>query len=402
MSIPETGSVPPLPPPPPIPPVPNPPSPEPAELTAQQKFSCPLCGGEAQWNPAKGALVCVYCGTETPAKISDPATGSSGIEEHDLAMALRAVPDDQRGWATATHSVRCQSCQAISVFPGERAAQRCEFCGSSALVPYEALRAPIRPESLLPFRFAESQARDAARMWYRSRWFAPNALKKAAMTDQVRGFYLPYWTFDAQAHCPWTAEAGYHYYETESYTDSKGETQTRQVQRTNWVPASGAIDHFFDDTLVPASRGVPDNLLAGLEPFPTTGDASALVAYDPGYLSGWTVEQYQLDLTAAAQRAEQLMHAALRSLCAKEVPGDTQRNLQIYPDYTARTFKHVLLPVWVMSYRYGGTAYQLLVNGATGTLAGRYPKSWVKIAFLVATILLVVLLIVMLSSGGHR
>lgn len=401
MSFPETGSVPPLPPPPPIPPAPNPPSPEPEERTAQQKFSCPLCGGECHWNPARGTLVCVYCGTETPAKLSDPSTGNGAIEEHDLAQALRAVPDDQRGWATATFSVRCQSCQAISVFPGERAAQRCEFCGSSALVPYEALRAPIRPESLLPFRFAESQARDAARGWYRTRWFAPNALKKAAMTDQVRGFYLPYWTFDAQAHCPWTAEAGYHYYETETYTDSKGETQTRQVQRTNWVPASGAIDHFFDDTLVPASRGVPEQLLASLEPFPTTGESSALVAYDPSFLSGWTVEQYQLDLTAAAQRAEQLMHARLRELCAKEVPGDTQRNLQIYPDYTARTFKHILLPVWIMSYRYGGTPYQLLVNGATGTLAGRYPKSWVKIAFLVATILFIVLLIVLLSSSNH-
>ncbi len=401
----ESGSTPPpLPPleprtaPPPLPPAPAPPD---QELTARQKFSCPLCGGEARWDPARQTLVCAYCGTESPAKPTDSATAENGaaIEEHDLVVALRSVPDADRGWATATLSVRCQSCQAISVFPGERAGQRCEFCGSSALVPYDALRAPIRPESVLPFRVAESQVRDAARQWYRNRWFAPNALKKAALTDQVHGFYLPYWTFDAQAHCPWTAESGYHYYTTESYTDGKGQSQTRQVRHTRWVPASGAVDHFFDDILVPASRGVPGTLLTGLEPFPTSGESAALVPYDPAFLSGWTVEQYQLDLAGAAQRGEELMHAKLRSLCSSEVPGDTQRNLQIYPQYSERTFKHLLLPVWVMSYRYNGTAYQLLVNGATGTLAGVYPKSWIKITLLVVSILVVVLIILALNQS---
>ncbi len=366
-----------------------------SDLTAQKKFACPLCGGEARWNPAKQALVCVYCGTASPARIDQP-TGL--IEEHDLAAALRDTPDDQRGWMTTTHSVRCQSCQAITVFPSGVAAQRCAFCGSSALADYNALRAPIRPESLMAFKYAESQVRDAAHKWYKTRWFAPNLLKKAALTDKVHGFYLPYWTFDAQANCPWTAEAGYHYYTTETYTDSNGKESTREVQHTRWVPAAGEVDHFFNDELVAASRGVPADLVRKIEPFPT-GDQ--LVPYDASYLSGWVVEQYQIDLKEAADRAEQAMNAELRALCSKEVPGDTQRGLAIYPTYTQRTFKHILLPVWILSYNYTGKPYQMIVNGYTGTVAGHYPKSWVKITLLVLAILLVIITIAMLAHH-HR
>ena len=53
-------------------------------------------------------------------------------------------------------------------------------------------------------------------------------------------------------------------------------------------------------------------------------------------------------------------------LCAGQVPGDTHRNLQIFPDYSGRTFKHVLVPVWLLSYNYGAKAFQVIVNGYTG------------------------------------
>ena len=40
-----------------------------SEITAKSKFACPACGGEAQWNPAKQALVCPYCGTVAPGEL---------------------------------------------------------------------------------------------------------------------------------------------------------------------------------------------------------------------------------------------------------------------------------------------------------------------------------------------
>jgi hypothetical protein len=350
------------------------------EVTALKKFHCPSCGAEAQWNPAQQALVCPYCGTVAPGQI-DQATGE--VVEHDLVTALRGIGPDQRGWKTDRVTVKCQSCQAISVFAPGRVAQRCDFCGSAAIVPYSEIKAPIQPESLLPFKITENQVRDSIRAWYQSRWFAPNRLKAAALTDTVRGVYLPYWTFDAQAHADWTAESGYHYYTTETYRDSDGQTQTRQVQHTRWEFSSGALDHFFDDALVCASVGVNEALLRQIEPFPT----KELIGYSPSYLAGWTVERYQIDLIAAAQRSRERMDTQLRDQCAAQVPGDTHRNLSVSSRYSDQTFKHILVPVWLLTFDYGSANFQAVMNGYTGQIAGKYPLSWVKILVLILALL---------------
>ena len=358
-----------------------------AEALAQKKFSCPSCGAEAHWSPEKKALVCPFCGTVSPGQAELNSAGEKVVVEHDLVAALRGVPDEARGWDTEKISVRCQSCQAISVFDPGRVGQRCDFCGSPALVPYEEIKQAFRPESLLPMKLSENAVRDSIRAWYGNRWFAPNRLKNAALTDTVKGLYIPYWTFDAQVHADWTAESGYYYYETETYRDSNGETQTRQVQNIRWEPSSGTLDHFFDDELVPASRGVQPEMLRKVEPFPT----KELVGYQSGFLSGWVVERYQIDLVAAAQAARGEMDSEIERMCASQVPGDTHRNLQVDTDYSGQTFKHILVPIWLLTYNYGASNFQVVMNGVTGVIAGKYPKSWIKITALVLVILLVIL-----------
>jgi hypothetical protein len=352
------------------------------ELSALKKFACPACGAEAHWNASKQALICPFCGTESPAEL---AADGQTVRESDLVVALRQVSSDGRGWKADRKSVRCKSCNAISVFAPDRVGQRCDFCGSPALLPVTETAAPIKPESQLPFKIGEARVRESVRQWYRTRWFAPNRLKTRAMTDTVHGVYLPYWTFDAQVSANWTADAGYYYWETETYRDAQGKSQTRRVRKVRWVPAAGHLDHFFDDELVPGSKGVDPGLLRKIEPFPT----QELVPYDPGYLSGWVVEQYQIDLVAAAKHSRDIMDQKLRTLCAGQVPGDTHRNLQVHADYSAQTFKHILVPVWLLTFNYGRKVYQVLTNGYTGEIAGRYPLSWVKILLLVLTLALI-------------
>ena len=345
------------------------------EATAQKKFSCPSCGGEAQWNPAKKLLVCPFCGTETPFVV-DKDTGK--IQELDLAAALRALPEEERGWQTERRSVQCQSCKAVMVYDPALVGQNCEFCGSPALVDYQEIKSPIRPQSLLPFKVTQDGVREHMRAWYGGRWFAPGALESKALVDQIKGMYVPYWTFDAQAECPWRAEAGYYYYVQEEYRDNEGKTQVRQVQKVRWEPASGRISHFFDDEPVSGSHGIDAGLLKGIEPFP--------------------VEHYQVVLLDAARQAHEEMREELLGLCSREVPGDTQRNLEIFPTYTGETFKHILVPVWLLTYTYGRRVFQVVANGYTGTIAGRYPKSPWKIAGAVCVLILVAIVLLLLAQ----
>ena len=280
------------------------------------------------------------------------------------------------------------------VFDPAKVGQNCEFCGSPALIDYTELKSPIRPQSLLPFKVSQDQIRDGIRRWYASKWFAPGALKHKAAVDQVKGLYIPYFTFDAQVHCPWDAEAGYYYYVSESFTDSQGRPQTRQVRHVRWEPASGEIDHFFDDEPVPATKGINESLLRGVEPFPT----SELVPYDTAFLSGFVVEHYQVVLVDAAKSSRDQMNAHLMTLCGQQVPGDTQRNLEIHPDYSGLTFKHILVPVWLVTYLYGAKMYQIVANGCTGVIAGQYPKSFWKIFFVVVIALIVLTLIALANK----
>lgn len=387
------------------------------------KHPCPECGGDLQWNATKQALACPYCGTIVP--LSEAAEGvgdgSTGVVEQDLLTALKrlqdeaasppplppkqqggvvgmlqsmaATPAEQRGYGVQPREVQCQSCHAISVFVDRKVADRCEFCGSPSIIDHESLGDAITPQSVLPFKISDGHVRDIIRKWYGTRWFAPSKLKRAALTDTLKGMYLPYWTFDAQVVAHWTAEAGHYYYVNVSYRDSKGNSQTRREQRTRWEPASGSLQHFFDDELVPGTVGVHPELLDKIGDFPTTSD---LKPYSPEFVRGWTVERYQVDLRQAAQRGEEQMQTQTRYLCSEQVPGDTQRNLQVQANYSKRTFKHILVPVWLVSYTYGSRNFQVLANGYTGELAGERPYSVWKIFFAVmgAVLALMVLLYV--------
>jgi hypothetical protein len=362
---------------------------KPLEIESDPRFACPACGGEANWNPGKQKLVCPFCGTESPA----PATAGP-IVEHDLAQALRSMADQPTGWQLEKRSVRCQSCRAVSVLDPKRQAGNCEFCGSAQLVPYEESHPAFRPESVLPFKVTLTEARDRIRRWYGKRWLAPGKLKRKALTDTVHGAYLPYWTFDANVRARWSAEAGHYYYTTQTYSQN-GRTLTRQVRHVRWVPAAGELTHFFDDDLVCGSVGIHPRLLRAIEPFPM----NELKPYDAGYVAGWVVERYQVELPDGAEQARAQMTQKLLALCAGQIPGDTYRNLNVRADWTGQTFKHVLAPVWLLTYDYGRRSFQCVMNGVTGKMDGEYPKSPWKVAALIVALVVLVIAFLSMTQG---
>jgi hypothetical protein len=87
-------------------------------------------------------------------------------------------------------------------------------------------------------------------------------------------------------------------------------------------------------------------------------------------------------------------------MCAAQIPGDTYRSLDVRANYSGQTFKHILAPVWLLSYHFGAKAFQAVMNGFTGTIAGEYPKSWVKVTLLVVAV--IVVMIIAFSMSGHR
>ena len=85
--------------------------------------------------------------------------------------------------------------------------------------------------------------------------------------------------------------------------------------------------------------------------------------------------------------------------CGNDVPGDTYRGLQVSNAFYSESFKHALLPIWFLSYRFRKKLYRVLVNGQTGEVEGEAPLSVVKILLLIVLIAAVGGIIFLLSSN---
>lgn len=351
-----------------------------------RRFPCENCGAEMSFDPQAGKLACPYCG----AKQSAAAEGA--IVEHDFFAGLE---HSERGLGLATRTIRCKTCDAEVLFDAQVTATRCTFCGSPAVIEQESDQ-PIRPESLVPFAHDRAAAEAAYKTWLGKLWFRPSDLRGRAALEDIAGVYVPFWTYDCDVHSDWTAEAGYYYYTTETYTtveNGQEVTREREVQHVRWEPAAGARDDSYDDLLVCGSRGLPSELVGKLHTFDTT----ALVAYSPAYLAGFRAEKYAVDLREGWQSAQNEVEQEQHRRCAGDVPGDTQRALSVSSTVSNVTFKHVLLPLWIAAYRYRDKVYRFIVNGQTGEVQGTAPWSVVKIALFVLALIAVGLVLAALA-----
>lgn len=342
---------------------------------ASQAFKCRNCGAPTRWDPDADALKCDHCEAVTPVPRAQAA-----IVERPLEARAQA----EKGLGVALRASRCSNCGATVVLGEKDTATACVFCGSANVLPQEANRHALRPESLIPLDVGRAKVEQAFRTWIGSRWFRPNALKHTKEFRAV-GVYVPYWTFDCDAHSDWSADAGYYYYvtvPTTVFVNGKPRIVMRQERRVRWEPAWGSRDDHYDDLLVLGSKGVSEALAERLGGF----DLAALVPYRPEYLAGWRAEEYQVDLEGAWENGRAKIAATQQARCSKDVPGDTQRNLAVHNTLSNIRWKHVLLPLWSLSYQFQGRPYSVLIHGQSARIVGEAPLSWVKIALLVGAL----------------
>jgi Zn finger protein HypA/HybF involved in hydrogenase expression len=350
-------------------------------LDTLYKKPCPSCGAPSlDFDAGSQQLKCANCGyTQAVLVANDQVVEASFTEGLTAARA-------PRGLELATHAYACQTCGAVTQVELAEVVLVCPFCASQNVNERAFETQPIRPFGLVPFKVVERQAREAFKTWIGQGWFHPNDLKKFAEVKKLAGVYVPFWTYDADTHSAWTAEAGYYYYETHYVTNSQGQREAQQVQKIRWEYASGHYDHWFDDVTVVASQGISQSRVEGLYPFAL----KAAVNYDPQFLLGWQSEVYKLDMEQGYAVAEGIMDSYIEREIISRIPGDTHRNLRISTRKSAITFKHLLLPVWIAAYHYGSKTYQVLVNGETGKVTGEKPLSWIKITLTVLAVLLVI------------
>ena len=110
-------------------------------------------------------------------------------------------------------------------------------------------------------------------------------------------------------------------------------------------------------------------------------------------MAGFLAETYQIPGDEGFREAKSRIEAAIRADVKRQIGGDTQRIHRINTDFAALTYKHLLLPVWLLAYKYHEKSYQVVINAGTGEVQGERPYSWVKITLAVLAVLAVAALV---------
>ncbi len=344
--------------------------------SAIKKFPCPSCGANLEFNPKRGKLKCPYCGWED----AIPQTAEQ-VQERSYEEYLHKNRTRLAALSSTALEVQCSDCGANVTFEPPHVAGQCPFCAAAIVAQPKLADPTLAPEGIVPFTIDRKAARDHIQHWIGSRWFAPNALKPLAQQEKIQGVYLPFWTYDSYTTSHYSGDRGEYYYVTETYTETndKGETETktREVRHTRWYSVSGTVSRFFDDILIPGTKLVNLKRLEALEPWHLK---ESLRPYDPSYLAGFEAQRSQVILKEGFEMAKDVISATIRSDVHRDIGGDEQRIHNISTAYSAITFKHILLPVWLTSYRYRNKQYQVMVNARTGEVQGDRPYSVWKIS----------------------
>jgi len=366
-------------------------------------FPCPGCSADMKFDPASGMMKCPFCGTtaavpalkQTTSAVAPASPGH--LDCHPLEEFLAKAHDGQlTQMAPQAMEVHCAACCSSVTFQSPEVAGTCPFCGSAIVAQAKAADPLLAPDGVLPAKIAKQQAQGEVKQWLSSRWFAPNALKTMARQEGINGVYLPFWSYDADTASDYIGQRGINRTETESYTDSQGNRQTRSRTVTDWYPCAGHVNVNFHDVLIAASKSVQEAKLNALEPW----GLEALQVYEPAYLAGFKAQRYQVQLADGYSEAKQVMASGIEQTIRQDIGGDEQRISSVDSTYSNVGFRHLLLPVWIGAYRFQNKVYQVVVNAATGEVQGDRPYSAVKIAMLVIFIIFVILILMMLG-GKH-
>ncbi len=320
--------------------------------------ACPACGSPVE----PYDKYCVACGTAQPG----PAIAEAAPPKH----------------------FRCENCGAeVSIDPDQRS-YTCAFCDSHYVVEFSPAETGRQaPEFVIGFAIAPDAAFQRFRQWLgRNGWFRPGDLRAAQIAEKLKGVYIPFWSFSTLARSTWSASIGEYWYRTETYTateNGKTVTKTRTVRETEWWSLSGGHHEYYRGYLVSGSRGLRQRDAERIKPF----HLAALRRYEPYYLAGWLAEEYSVERDVALETSLQVFRQMERDAVAAFLPGDTYSDLRVETQFSDVGSDLILLPVYLLTYRYGNRLYRFLLNGQTGKAAGDKPLSGWRVGIAVAAAL---------------
>jgi hypothetical protein len=239
--------------------------------------------------------------------------------------------------------IRCSHCGAPVEFkPGEIIAT-CKYCGFTTVI--ETGQVFTFEHSLLLNTYDETQIETPIRDWMRSGFLKPSDLAKKSKLLEKNLVYLPFWVVSVEAKSTY-----------------KGIFERIAPP----IVKEGAIEKEYN-WLVLAREATE---------FPTREYDVPLegkIPYDFRRIEGFAkVLNSEIDRDEALELAKQQIEAHHRFLLQQDV----DKIVEIKTDFNVKQIVYLHAPIWFVKYEYKDNAFQLMIDGATGTaLKGDIPSS---------------------------
>ncbi len=326
------------------------------------QYKCPCCGGKIEFDSSIQKMKCPYCDTEFEMET---------LRQYDEVLNEEKQPDDMR-WDTRPGSrwqegeeadmriYACRSCGGQIVTKATTAATHCPFCGNP-VVMINQLSGDLRPDYVIPFRLDREAAKAAMTKHLSGKRLLPKLFKSQNHIDEIKGIYVPFWLFDAEAD----ADIDYRATRVRTWSD-----RDYDYTETSHYALSRAGSLGFERVPVDGSSKMPNDLMESIEPF----DFSGAVDFQTAYLSGYLADRYDEDAAQSIDRAnarikqstEQAFRSTVRGYNTVTVTNSSVR-------LTNGEAKYALYPVWLLNTTWRGEKYIFAMNGQTGKFVGNLP-----------------------------
>ncbi len=330
-------------------------------MATLQEYKCPCCDGAIEFDAQSQKMACPYCGNEF--EMETLASYDSELQkdsESNMEWETNAGSEWQEGEADGLRTYRCNSCGGEIVGDDTLAASKCPYCGNQVVMMGQFSGA-LKPDFVIPFKLDKKAAKEALIRHYSGKKFLPKVFKDQNHIEEIKGVYVPFWLFDADAN----ANVRYKGSRIRMWSDSRYEyTETSFFS----VIREGTLG--FEKVPVDGSTKMDDALMESIEPF----DYSQAVDFRTAYLAGYVADKYDVDAEASIERANTRIKQSTEDSFASSIQGyDTVTPVYSTIDLANGTSKYALLPVWILNTEWNGQKYTFAMNGQTGKIVGDLP-----------------------------
>ncbi len=329
-------------------------------MPALQEYKCPCCGAGITFDSGLQKLKCPYCDTEFDVETLAAYDEVLKQSESDFHWETNAGSEWTPGEAEGMRIYACRSCGGEIVGDATTAATSCPFCGNP-VVMMPQFAGTLKPDLVIPFQLDKNAACEGFKKHLEGKRLLPKVFKDENHIDEVKGIYVPFWLFDADAD----ADIRYKATRTRFWSDSRynyTETSYYAVSRSGTVRFSGVP--------VDGSRKMADDLMESLEPY----DISKAVDFRTAYLAGYFADKYDVSAEDSVGRANERVKRSTEEAFAGTVTGYSS----VVPESTSIRLssgktRYVLFPVWLLNTTWKGAKYVFAMNGQTGKFVGDLP-----------------------------